>query len=178
MRYTPYTLSLGAIGRDKDNFAIFKNYDAGFKALLQFLRDAQSDLLRPYKGNPTLLEFFKVYAPSSDNNNPLQYAEAVAKHIGNGVTINTPIKELGGVKRHRFNRNLRYGMRENKEVVLLQDILKKEGVFTDTVESTGNYYNITRKAVLDFQLKHKIPHDNLQGRLVGVKTRRKLNELY
>lgn len=40
----------------------------------------------------TLTDFFSVYAPSSDSNNPVAYASSVAKDLG--VTPNTPIGEL------------------------------------------------------------------------------------
>lgn len=94
-----YVASLGAIGRDKDNFAIFSSYQKGWEALLQFLRDAKANQLIAYRkyatamqrpGNIcTLSDFFSVYAPAFDNNQPLAYAEAVAKHIG--VTPDTPV---------------------------------------------------------------------------------------
>jgi hypothetical protein len=44
--------------------------------------------------NSTLHDFFSVYAPSSDSNNPLAYAQDVAKKLG--VTVDTPIGELRG----------------------------------------------------------------------------------
>jgi len=40
----------------------------------------------------TLTDFFSVYAPSADSNNPVAYASSVAKDLG--VTPNTPIGEL------------------------------------------------------------------------------------
>lgn len=42
----------------------------------------------------TLVDFFSVYAPSADNNNPTGYAQAVASDLG--VTPSTPIGELAG----------------------------------------------------------------------------------
>lgn len=44
--------------------------------------------------NSTLFDFFSVYAPSADNNNPSSYASIVAKNLG--VTSDTPIGELRG----------------------------------------------------------------------------------
>lgn len=100
-RYTPYIKSLGATGHDAQNFAIFPSFDAGFNAGLQFLRDARANLLIAYRqyaarmrrpGNMcTLGDFFQVYAPSSDSNNPTHYAQNVAAYIGNGCTVDTPI---------------------------------------------------------------------------------------
>ena len=42
--------------------------------------------------SPSLRQMFHVYAPSSDHNNPDQYAEAVAKAIG--VDADTPLASL------------------------------------------------------------------------------------
>ncbi len=81
-RYTSYTKLLGAIDKDPQGFCIFPSYAVGFNALKVFLKDACSDQLKRYKGTMTLYEFFAVYAPSSDNNNPRHYAEFVAKYIG------------------------------------------------------------------------------------------------
>jgi len=79
---------------------------------------------------------------------------------------------------HRFTGNLEYGMQANPDVIALQDILKYEGLFPANQSSTGNYYEITRKAVLAWQIKHGVPTDGLEGRLVGVKTKKELNRLY
>lgn len=90
-------------------------------------------------------------------------------------------KELGvnpAKPKYSFTGNLTYGMKLNKDVVALQDILKYEELFPANVDSTGNYYEVTRKAVLAWQIKHGVPTDGLEGNLVGVKTKRKLNELY
>jgi len=80
--------------------------------------------------------------------------------------------------KYSFTRNLEYGMTGDVDVIALQNILKYEGLFPANVDSTGNYYEITRKAVLAWQEKHGVPTDGLQGRLVGVKTKRELNRLY
>lgn len=82
LKYTDLTKSLGAINKDKDNFAIFANYDAGFKALMDFVVLACTNKLKAYKGDMMIFEFFNVYAPSSDNNNPIRYAMVVARYCG------------------------------------------------------------------------------------------------
>lgn len=67
------------------------------------------------------------------------------------------------------------------EVVILQDVLKYEGLFPQNADSTGYYGSITAKAVFAFQKKYNVAPfevDALQGRLVGVATLSKLNELY
>ena len=83
---------------------------------------------------------------------------------------------------HTFSRALTFGMKGDKDVIALQDILKYEGIFPLTIPSTGNYLNVTAKAVLEFQKKYSIGTAEelarLGGRNVGPKTRAKLNDLY
>jgi len=64
----------------------------------------------------------------------------------------------------------------------LQDVLKFEGYFPTSVASSGNYLELTRKGVLQWQLEHAVaPLDELnalQGRRAGQKTITALNALY
>lgn len=87
-------LIMGELGATKcvNNLAIFPTYEKGFAALKQFLTYACTDKLRSYQSAMTLLQFYKVYAPSADKNNPLGYAIAIAKDLG--ISINTKIKDL------------------------------------------------------------------------------------
>lgn len=109
LRYTPYTKSLGAIGKDYGNFCIFPTDEVGHKALCTFLTDAASRRLKPYHvfslGIPvhrdilpngrvgqelpdiTLTNFFEIYAPSDDDNFPLAYAKFVAQQMKVPTTI-------------------------------------------------------------------------------------------
>jgi hypothetical protein len=84
--------------------------------------------------------------------------------------------------KHTFNVTLKYGVTSDPEIVALQDCLKYEGIFPTSIGSTGNYFQITAKAVKAFQLKYAVASEaeinNLAGRSVGPKTRAKLNELY
>lgn len=84
-------LVMGEFGATKcvNNLAVFPTYEKGWQALKQFLIYACTDQLRSYKKTMTLLDFYKVYAPSADKNNPLGYATAVAKDMG--VSIDTKI---------------------------------------------------------------------------------------
>jgi len=91
-RSTPYTKALGETGKDPQGFCIFPSYVVGFNALKTFLQDACSDRLKRYRGTMTLYEFFEVYAPSSDDNNPHQYADFVVKYIG--IPTDTQIKSF------------------------------------------------------------------------------------
>ena len=89
-------------------------------------------------------------------------------------------QEESGKPVYTFNNNLNFSPTffVNEEVKILQNILKYEGLFPVDKESTGYYGAITARAVLAFQNKHGVPHDNLEGKLVGIKTRSKLNALY
>ena len=80
LKYTRYTESLGATASSQNGFAIFPTYQVGFSALKQFLKDASSGVLPAYKG-VTIIGFFEKYSPSSDGNEPLAYANFVAKKV-------------------------------------------------------------------------------------------------
>ncbi|MFP5263752.1 MAG: hypothetical protein ACLGJB_17870 [Blastocatellia bacterium] len=88
-RYTPYTKTLGATGKDAIGFCIFPSYPVGFNALRVFLKDACSDRLKSYKGTMNLYQFFEVYAPSFENDSKA-YAEFVANYLG--IPADTQIK--------------------------------------------------------------------------------------
>jgi len=81
-----------AIGEDQSGFAIFKTYDDGFYALFKMLDNACEGYSEIYKAEMTLLEFFAVYAPRSDNNDPVAYAMFVADRLK--VEPNTKLKDL------------------------------------------------------------------------------------
>lgn len=89
---TEYMIGMGANGIDPQGFVKFPTYETGLRALCTFLTDACTDKLSSYKSSMTLLQFFEKYAPSTDHNNPLVYAQQVAKKVG--ATIETRIKEL------------------------------------------------------------------------------------
>ena len=68
------------------------------------------------------------------------------------------------------------------DIKALQNILKYEGLFPLNTSSTGYYGAITAKAVLQWQVKNAAAPleelNQLQGRRVGSKTIKKLNEIY
>lgn len=86
--------------------------------------------------------------------------------------------------KHTFEKGMKFSTRFNvdEEVKWLQKILIYENLFPVNVDITGYYGSITRKAVLEFQFKYKVAGDSelyeLDGRAVGPKTIKKLNELY
>lgn len=92
LRYTAYTASLGAKAKDTGSFCIFRSYNEGFEALRGFLRDACTNKLRAYKGTMTLYDFFNVYAPAADKNNPKRYADFVATYLN--ISAETQIETL------------------------------------------------------------------------------------
>ena len=91
LKWTPYTVELGAIGKSSSGFCIFRSYEEGFGALKQFIKDARDDKLKNYHGKD-IYGFFEVYAPSSDGNSPLQYAQSVARKCN--VSVNTKLKNF------------------------------------------------------------------------------------
>lgn len=72
-----YLPKYGVVRKDKDNFAIFESYEIGLLYLKNLILDKA-------RNNPqwNLVDFFKVYAPSEDNNDPFLYAKVVATFMG------------------------------------------------------------------------------------------------
>ena len=83
--------------------------------------------------------------------------------------------------KYTFSKDLNFEQTD-PDIKALQDILKYEAFFPVNTNSTGYYGAVTAKAVLAFQQKYKVASEaeliQLAGRIVGVKTREKLNELY
>ncbi len=71
-----YARMYGTVKKDKDNFAIFSSWDLGWTYLKNLVKGKAT-------ANPsqTLVQFFHIYAPSSDGNNPDAYAAFVGKRI-------------------------------------------------------------------------------------------------
>lgn len=72
-----------------------------------------------------------------------------------------------------FKKDLSFGMTD-KDVMMLQEILKYEKLFPMNVESTGYFGSITFEAVKKWQAKYGIPSTGYVGQI----TRAKLNSLY
>lgn len=70
---------------------------------------------------------------------------------------------------------------QENDVIRLQDVLKKEGLFPTNIGSSGLYHELTRKAVKAFQLKYSVASlaelNEVDGKIVGDKTLAKLNEI-
>lgn len=87
-----YLEKYGNVKKDSGGFAIFPTYDQGWMYLTESLRIWATKGNSRYKPDMTITQFFKVYAPYSDGNDPVRYASAVAKKIG--VSTFTQIKDL------------------------------------------------------------------------------------
>lgn len=81
-----------ATGKDAGGFAVFASYEDGFQELKDMLVRACKGESSIYKPTMTLTDFFRRYAPSSDDNDPDHYAKTVADYIG--VPVSTQIKDL------------------------------------------------------------------------------------
>ncbi len=83
----------------------------------------------------------------------------------------------------KFDNDLFYGLMNNSEVFCLQDFLKSQGpeIYPEAL-ITGNFLNLTRRAVIRFQEKYAdevlYPLNLEKGTgFVGVMTRKKINEI-
>lgn len=83
------------IGVDSRWFAQFATPEDGFDALVEKIKFNQNNPQSRYYGK-TIKGYFQLYAPSSDGNNPTNYANSVAKQLG--VSVNTPISQLDPVQ--------------------------------------------------------------------------------
>ena len=95
MKYTTYTASLGAIRADTAGFAVFATYEDGRRALVQFLKDAISGVLKRYKPDMTLVAFCTVYVediPSTVIIEPLHYGKNIARRLG--ISEFTKIRDI------------------------------------------------------------------------------------
>lgn len=72
---------------NEGGFCKFDTYEHGYEALQNMLINACAGKSHIYNSDGDLYAFYALYAPSSDNNNPRQYTEFVAQHIGVSPTI-------------------------------------------------------------------------------------------
>lgn len=82
----------GAIRGLNGKFLQFPTHKEGMEYLLNYLERVATGKHKAYPkgGEHTLLEFQKIYSPSTDHNDPLNYARFVAGRLG--VSINQKIK--------------------------------------------------------------------------------------
>ena len=96
------------------------------------------------------------------------------------VSLKKAVLPVGDL-RHNFATNIEFGQ-TSAEVKILQDALRITGDFSAKVLSTGFYGEITRQAVLSFQVRNNVAPiaelRSVNGRRCGTKTRSKLNQLF
>lgn len=78
--------------RSGNSFIKFSTYQDGYNALRNLLIRACTGQSKVYNANGTLYDFYALYAPTSDSNDPRGYAEKVAHDMG--CTVDTIIKTL------------------------------------------------------------------------------------
>ena len=91
--------------------------------------------------------------------------------FGGATQSSSPIQGMTAGFSYTFTQDMYRGV-QGSEVIALQRALNAEGLFAG--EATGNFYDVTREAVVAFQIKYGI---NPTG-YVGAETRAKLNALY
>lgn len=95
----PGNLNLGQVGLDSAGFAVFSSYAAGYQALINDIAAKFSGHTRSGLGPASsVYQFFTVYAPSSDNNNPRSYAQTVVNGLnasyGSSLTIDSSLSDV------------------------------------------------------------------------------------
>lgn len=78
--------------KDNGGFCQWPTYAIGMEHLRNMFIAAGTGKSEIYHPTDNLIVFYSKYAPSSDGNNPHNYALFVANHIG--VSVNTEIQDL------------------------------------------------------------------------------------
>src|SRR3990167_1015973 len=102
-----YIGQAGSTGKDKQNFAIFKTFEAGYNALIR-------DIEAKFSGNTrtglnpksTIQQFFQVYAPVEDSNDPWRYAMSVVRDLneeGLKATVQMTLSQLLSLSKSELN---------------------------------------------------------------------------
>lgn len=78
-RYNPsgYLPMYGVVKKSPNGFAVFKDWNTGMLYLNNMLRGMIHN-----HPNETILQFMSHYAPTSDGNDPLKYANFIAARLG------------------------------------------------------------------------------------------------
>lgn len=94
LKYGPFAIANGSIGKDKKGFARFATMEAGTRALHKLVENAARGVSSIYKPTDTIVQFFQKYAPTNDGNAPEIYAKNVARRMK--VDSSYQIKNLLG----------------------------------------------------------------------------------
>lgn len=87
-----YAGQAGSTGKDANGFAIFATYQLGYEALRNQILLVAKGKSKVYPNPCTLAQFFAVYSPSTDGNDPTSYALEVAGKMK--VSISFPLSRL------------------------------------------------------------------------------------
>ena len=82
----------GAIKSNQGSFLRFPTYEEGFKYLIRYLTRACTGEHAAYRPDMTVREFFSIYSPSFDHNDPLKYAKDIVEWVGL-LSIDDPISD-------------------------------------------------------------------------------------
>lgn len=135
-----------------------------------------------YKGNECLViddSWGTIYGRNGQRFITREFFEARNTYASYPISFKT-----GGdvdKPKYSFKALMRVGQ-TSSDIKVLQDILKFEGLMPTNIQSTGYYGEITRKAVLEYQRKHKVASvaevEDLRGTIAGTKTIIHLNNNY
>lgn len=89
---TPDNNNPGNIKTPSGTLKRYSTAEEGWRDLHDYLQRAATGVHESYRPEMSLREFFRVYAPASDRNDPEAYATRVAKRLG--VPPETPISRL------------------------------------------------------------------------------------
>ena len=93
--YTKYhadTNNPGMIRSVSGPFIKFNTYEEGFEYLCDYLTRACTGKHAAYRKDMTVKQFFSVYAPTKDNNDPFKYALDITEWVGL-ISMNDPISD-------------------------------------------------------------------------------------
>ncbi len=104
----PGNLRLQGRTADDKGYTIFPDLPTGYAALLRELQSKFSGNNSHNIGpGSTLLDLFNIYAPSSDANNPSQYAifvqQWVSKALGKPITLDSPLSAIWSAQPAELN---------------------------------------------------------------------------
>lgn len=75
-------------------FLKFHTWEDGFLYLKEYITNVATNKHKAYPKDCTVLQFFQIYAPTLDKNNPAEYALFVVKKIGTPLFLGFKIKDL------------------------------------------------------------------------------------
>lgn len=81
-----YRGQIGTVGHDERGFAKFTTYDAGYSALKNQILFVAKGKSGAYPNPCDIKNFFRVYSPSTDGNDPSSYANEVAGKMGVAIS--------------------------------------------------------------------------------------------